>query len=90
VADRFQVTEVVSAVEDAIIGQLSAESCADVLSWGGVAWLERAEAAARKLAMRKFEDVAATAGFLRMSEETLGSLLEADGLVVAMAQVACD
>ena len=33
VADRFQVTEVVTALEEAIIGQLSVATCTDVLSW---------------------------------------------------------
>ena len=82
VADRFQVTEVVTALEEAIMRQLNVATCADVLSWCGGAWLERGEAAARKLALERFEEVAGTAGFLRLSEETVGSLLEEDGLWV--------
>ena len=82
VADRFQVAEVVAAVEEAIIGQLSVATCADVLSWCGGSWLERGEAAARKLAVERFEEVAGTGGFLRLSEEMVVRLLEEDGLGV--------
>ena len=41
VADRFQVTEVVTALEEAIMRQLSVATCADVLSWCGGAWRRR-------------------------------------------------
>ena len=88
VADRFQMTEVVTALEEAIIRQLSVATCADVLSWCGGAWLERGEAAARKLAVERFEEVAGTGGFLRLSEETVGRLLEEDGLGVGTEEAA--
>ena len=35
VADRFQVTAVVTALEEVIFGQLSVAACTDVLSWCG-------------------------------------------------------
>jgi len=88
VADRFQMTEVVTALEEAIIRQLSVATCADVLSWCGGAWLERGEEAARKLAVERFEEVAGTGGFLRLSEETVGRLLEEDGLGVGTEEAA--
>ena len=88
VADRFQMTEVVSSIVEAVIGQLSVEVCCDVLSWGGRAWLERGEAAARELAVERFEEVAATGGFMRMSEEMVWSLLEQDRLGVGTEEAA--
>ena len=82
VADRFQITGVASVIEEAIIGELSVERCGDVLGWGGGTWLGRAEEAARKLAVEQFEEVAATGGFLRMSEGIVESFLEEDELGV--------
>ena len=55
VADRFQVAEAVTALEEAVIKQLSVGTCADMLSWCGGAWLERGEVAAQKLAMERFK-----------------------------------
>ena len=81
VADRFQMTDVVSALEDAILRHLGVDTCADVLGRAGGAWLDRPREAARGLALGQFEAVAATAGFLRLDEATLGDLLEDDGLV---------
>ena len=88
VADRFQMTEVISAVEDTIMRQLSVDVCCEVLNWGGGGWLEGVKVAARKLAVERFEEVAATDGFLRMSEEMLESLLEEDGLGVGTEEAA--
>ena len=55
VADQFQVTAVVTALEEAIIRQLSVATYTDVLGWCGGAWLQRGEAAAQKLAMERFK-----------------------------------
>ncbi len=42
--------------------------------------LGRVEAAARVLALERFEEVAGTEGFMRMDEEAVGSLLDDDAL----------
>ena len=81
-ADRFQVAEVVSVIEDAVMDQMNVSVCVDVLSQGRGGWLERAESAARKLAVERFHEVASTSSLLRIPEEILASLLEEDGLNV--------
>ena len=50
VADRFQITEVTSLLEKAVIGKLSVEACGDVLIWSGGCGMLRLEAAALKMA----------------------------------------
>ena len=87
-ADRFQVAEVVSVIEDAIMDQMSVSVCVDVLSQGRGGWLERAESAARKLAVERFQEVASTSSLLRIPEEILASLLEEDGLNVETEEFA--
>ena len=87
-ADRFQISEVVLAVEEAIIGQLGVDVCGDLLSCGGRAWLERAETMAWKLAAERFGELVTTAGFLRMPEEMVRGLLDEDGLGVATEEEA--
>jgi hypothetical protein len=80
VADRFQMTEVLSILEDAVMGQLSIGMCAEVLTWSSRIGLGRLEEGARRLGSKQFEELAGTAGFMGMSEEALGSLLDDDGL----------
>ena len=83
VADRFQMNEVASGAEESIIRRMSVDLCVDVLGWaGGGAWLERAAATARKVVVEQFEQVASTEAFARLSEETLGSILDEDELGV--------
>ena len=69
--------EVEWVLEEAVVGQLRAETCAEVLigSRGlGLAW---AEAAAEALALDQFEEVAGTERFLELEEEVVGRLMEA-------------
>ncbi len=80
VADRFQITEVASALEDSVLKQLSVHMCGDVLNWSGNYGLRQLEAAAWKLATERFEELATTEGFMQMSEEVLGRLLDDDDL----------
>jgi hypothetical protein len=80
VADRFQMTEVVAALEIEMIEQLSVEICGEMLTWSRWVGLKRLEKAARKMAVEQFEDVAATAAFLEIDEEALESLLDDGGL----------
>jgi hypothetical protein len=65
VADRLEMTEVGTAIEQAILGQLSVDLCGNVLMGGARFGLARGrvEAAARVLALELFEEVAGTAGF---------------------------
>ena len=72
VADRLEMTEVVSALEEAITGLLSVDVCGDVLMGSMRLGLGRVEAAARVLALERFEEVAGTEGFMRMDEGAVG------------------
>ncbi len=82
VADRFQMTEVAVALEETVIRELSVEDCAEVLVWSSRIGLRQAEWAARRLAVDRFEEVVATASFVKIDENALSCLLDDDGLVV--------
>ena len=90
VADRLEMTEVGLALEEAIIGQLSVGVCGDVLMGSLRLGLGRVEAAARGLALERFEEVAGTEGFMRMDEEAVGSLLDDDELCVSREEAALE
>ncbi len=62
VADRFQITAVTSVLEEALIGNLSADICGEVLTWSGRYGMRQLESEALEMAARRFEDVAKTAG----------------------------
>ena len=81
VADRFQITEVTSLLEEAVIGQLSLEACGEVLMWSGGCGMLRLEAAALRMAACGFEEFSRTAGFMLLGEEALSILLDDDRLV---------
>jgi hypothetical protein len=83
VADRFQITEVVTALEEAALSQLSLKACGEVLTWSGGCGMQRLEAEALKMAAERFEEFARTAGFMRMGGNALGSVLDDDRLVVS-------
>eukprot|EP00291_Cryptomonas_curvata_P003929 CAMPEP_0172197340 /NCGR_PEP_ID=MMETSP1050-20130122/27397_1 /TAXON_ID=233186 /ORGANISM="Cryptomonas curvata, Strain CCAP979/52" /LENGTH=101 /DNA_ID=CAMNT_0012873879 /DNA_START=181 /DNA_END=482 /DNA_ORIENTATION=- len=68
VADRFQILEVVSAVEEALLRQLSVENCGDLLMWCGGSGMLRLEAEALTMAAKRFDEFAMTVGFTRMTE----------------------
>jgi hypothetical protein len=55
-ADRSQITEVTSLLEEAVIGQLCLEACGEVLIWSRGCWMLRLEAAALKMAAWRFEE----------------------------------
>ena len=80
IADRFQMTEVEAELEDAILRNLSVNVCADMLLASAGRGLGRVEDAAYRMALEQFEQVAATEGFIRISEETLAKLLDEDDL----------
>ena len=83
VADRFQITEVTTLLEEAVMGQLSVEACVEVLMWSGGCGMLRLEAAALKMAAGRFEEFARTTGFMRLGEEALSLLLWDDRPVSA-------
>jgi hypothetical protein len=72
--------KVAAALDDAVIEQLGVDTCAGMLEGGAALGLGRAEAAAEGLALARFEEVAATEGFLGLGEESLGRLLDNDAL----------
>jgi hypothetical protein len=69
VADRLQMAEVATALEDAIIEEIRAGTCAEVLEGSRRLGLRGLEAAAWGMAVEKFEEVCATAGFMGLDEE---------------------
>ena len=52
VADRFQMTEVTSVLEEALMGQLGLEMCGEVLVWSGQCGMQQLEAQATELAAK--------------------------------------
>ena len=81
-ADRYQIEMVQRAVEDAVLSShLTVENCGSILVSSSGSGLVRLERASRELALREFDALARTEGFLELSEENLGSLLDDDGLV---------
>jgi hypothetical protein len=80
VADRLQMTDVLATIEQYIIEQLSLEVCSEALAWSCKIGLRRLENATRRFAVDQFEELSATASFVCMDEEVLGSLLDDDGL----------
>ena len=80
VADQFQMTEVTSVLEEALMGQLSVDMCGDVLMWSGGCGMRQLEAEALQMAATRFEEFARTAGFMRMGEEELGRVVDDDRL----------
>jgi hypothetical protein len=61
--------------------RLTVESCGRILTTACGSGLVRLERASRKLVLREFDQFAKCAGFMNVSEEVLGSLLDDDGLV---------
>ena len=82
VADRLEMLDVLAVLEAAIIGELRPEVCVEVLLSSRRQGLSQVEAAAWGMAVERFDEVSRTAGFMGLDEETLGTLLEEDGLGV--------
>jgi WD40 repeat protein len=80
-ADRYQVEAILGDVEEAVMDRLTVESCGRILTTACGSGLVQLERASRKLALREFDQFAKCAGFMDVSEEVLGSLLDDDGLV---------
>jgi hypothetical protein len=83
IADRFHVDEVKAVLEDALLHQLSVDSCAETFMGSTELGLGRVKAAAERFALARFEEVAGKEGFLRLGVEELGNLLDADELEAA-------
>jgi hypothetical protein len=80
-ADRYQVEAIQGEMEAAVIDRLTVENCVSVLAMANGSGLMRLERASRELALREFDQFAQCAGFMDVSEEVLGSLLDDDALV---------
>ena len=77
VADQFQIIEVLTALEDAMMEKLSVEVCVEMLTWSSeIGTMRRLEAGAREMMKERFSEVMATAGFTSIDEEVLRSILE--------------
>ena len=85
VADKYGMEEVLAAVEEAALERLTIDTCGELLaeSMG----LSRVEEKSRAMALEAFGLFATTNGFLRVGEETLGSLLQDDKLCVESEEV---
>ena len=87
-ADKYQVEVVQGAVEDNLVSShLTVESCGIILALSFGSGLERVVRASRELALREFDKFSKTAGFMTVSEEVLGSLLDDDGLMTEKEEV---
>ena len=80
-ADRYQVEAILGDLEDALMDRLSSEGCGPILTMACGSGLVRLERASRGLALREFDQFAECAGFVDVSEEVLGSLLDDDALI---------
>ena len=80
-ADRYQVEAIQAHVEEAVMDRLTVESCGRILTMACGSGLVRLERASRRLSLREFDQFAECAGFMDVSEEVLGSLLDDDALV---------
>jgi hypothetical protein len=87
VADRFQINDVLSLLEEVLLDGLKIGLCGEILTWSGRIGMGRLAEAARRLAAERFEEVVATAGFAQMDEVALGSLLDDDGLEARSEEV---
>jgi len=67
-------------LDETLKRNLSIDICAYVLEWSGKFGLKQSEAAAQRMATKKFEQLAKTEGFMRMDAETLERLLDDDRL----------
>ncbi len=79
-ADRYQMEAIAAALEEAVLSQLTVESCGSILAMSSGSGLERLERASRELALRQFDLLAQCSEFMDLSEELLGSLLDDDDL----------
>ena len=82
VADRLEMLEVVAALEAAIISELRVEVCVEVMMSNRRLGLRQVEKAAWEMAVEWFDEVSKTPSFIELDEETVGMLLEEDGLGV--------
>ncbi len=80
-ADQYQVEVIQGDMEQAVLERLTAESCGRILMMACGSGLVLLESASRELALRKFDQFAECDGFMHVSEELLGSLLDDDELV---------
>jgi hypothetical protein len=80
-ADQFQMTEISNVLENILLRSLQLDACAEVLSCQ-TEGLPRLVESCRAIALSKFDQVSCAGGFLAMSEEVFGALLDDDGLVV--------
>ena len=82
VADRLEMLDVLAVLEAVIISELRPEVCAEVLMSSRRVGLRMVEEAAWGMAVRQFDEVCRTAGFMVLDEATVGRLLDDDGLGV--------
>ncbi len=79
-ADLYGMDDVLQAVEDEAMRQLTIETCGDLMIGSSIAGLARLELASRNLALNNFDALAGTPGFLHIWEDVLEGLLADDGL----------
>jgi hypothetical protein len=80
-ADQYQIEAFKGNAEEDVIDRLTVESCGPILTMAGGKWLVQLKRSSRKLVLRGLDQFAVCAGFMDLSEDVLGSLLDEDGLV---------
>jgi hypothetical protein len=80
-ADQYQVEAIQGDLEEAVMDRLTVDTCEAILTMARGRGLVRLERASRDLATSEFDQFAECAGFMDVSEEVLGSLLDEDALV---------
>ena len=83
-AHRYQMAEVVGAVEEVIVRSLTVDICGEVLRWAGEAsdggLLPGADSAARKLGLDRFAELSRSQGFDGFGENVLCGLVGNDDM----------
>jgi hypothetical protein len=80
-ADRLQMTEVATALEDEILSLLSLGTCPELLSAASAHGLTRVVSCCHSLALAHFEEFSRTPEFAaRLAADDLAALLDDDGL----------
>ena len=81
-ADRFEMMEVASALEEHIVQQLKMDDCLEILSVSSGTGLINVQEAARKIVLNHFETLSDSTSFIRLDENILESVLNDDELVL--------
>ena len=83
VADRFQMKEVETEIEDSIVQKLNVKTCVDILVRSRSSGLSRIGSEARKFIASHFEAIASTENYSNLDEDELFLAIDDDSLGVS-------